>query len=380
MLKSIKDSPFSLTQKISNKECIVWLKRSNKYIVLDSKILELIKNKSSLSSKDFLVEITKSLNVSSGIAKKIDKDIVDLLIETKEIELKPFKKYTSKVKDCKLIQYYSFNDIILKICFENEQTKSLIHPKYSHLAIDNTNNYDVEYKIFNSDNKLFIFKNNQFVGSWKNTELHEFQGKFSMELICSFYNKTEHDWMGVFHASTISKDNRSIMFTGDSGNGKSTLVTLLMANGYNVIADDFSPVLRSDLKTYCFPSAISVKEKSFDLIEQLHPKLKSSNEYYINELKGHVKYLPPISKETSANCSGVVWVQYSEVAENSMKKISTQEALKKILPDAWVSKKEVNAKAFLKWIKKTAFYELNYSDNDKLISIINNYFSNLKKS
>jgi len=63
-----------------------------------------------------------------------------------------------------------------------------------------------------------------------------------------------------------------------------------------------------------------------------------------------------------------------------MKKISTQEALKKFLPDAWVSKKEVNAKAFLKWIKKTAFYELNYSDNYKLISIINNYFSNLKKS
>ena len=111
-------------------------------------------------------------------------------------------------------------------------------------------------------------------------------------------------------------------------------------------------------------------------MEQLHPELKSSNEYYINELKGHVKYLPPISKETSANCSGVVWVQYSEIAENSMKKISTQEALKKFLPDAWVSKKEVNAKAFLKWIKKTAFYELNYSDNDKLISIINNYFLN----
>ena len=70
---------------------------------------------------------------------------------------------------------------------------------------------------------LFI-KNNQIVGSWDiGTQLHEFQGKFSMELMCSFYNKTEHDWMGVFHASTISKNNRSIMFTGDSGNGKSTL-------------------------------------------------------------------------------------------------------------------------------------------------------------
>jgi len=62
-----------------------------------------------------------------------------------------------------------------------------------------------------------------------------------MELMCSFYNKNEHDWMGVFHASTISKNNHSVMFTGDSGNGKSTLVSILMANGYNVITDDTKP-------------------------------------------------------------------------------------------------------------------------------------------
>ena len=62
-----------------------------------------------------------------------------------------------------------------------------------------------------------------------------------------------------------------------------------------------------------------------------------------------------------------------------MKKVSIQDALKKILPDAWISNKEVNAKAFLKWIEKTAFYELNYSDNNKLIDIINSFFLELKK-
>ena len=34
-----------------------------------------------------------------------------------------------------------------------------------------------------------------------------------------------------------------------------------------------------------------------------------------------------------------------------MKKVSIQDALQKFLPDAWISNKEVNAKAFLKWIK-----------------------------
>lgn len=379
MVKSVKDLPFSITQKISKKDSIVWLKASNRYILLNSNILELIRNKSSLSLKDFLSHITESLNVSSKKAERINEDISELLLEAKEEELKIEIKHPESIKSCKLINYYSFNNIIIKVCFDSEQTKSLIHQKYRHLVVDHVNSYDVEYSVFNSDHSLFIYKNNQIVGSWDSTQLHEFQGKFSMELICCFYNKTEHDWMGVFHASTISKNNRSIMFTGDSGNGKSTLVSILMANGYNVIADDFSPVLRSDFKTYCFPSAISIKEKSFNLIEQLYPELISSNEYYINRIKGTVKYLPPISKETSANCSSVIWVKYAEGTESSLKKVSIQYALKKILPDAWISNKEVNAKAFLKWIEKTAFYELNYSDNNKLIDIINSFFLELKK-
>ena len=379
MVNSLKNLSFSIAQKISEEDSIVWLKKSNKYLVLNTNTLELIKKKSSLSSKDFLTLITESLNVDVSIAKKINKDISELLLESEELELKQNIKLSDPIKPCQLINYYSFNNTIIKVGFDSEETKSLIHQKYRHLAINHVNSYDVEYAIFNSGDTLFIYKNNQIVGSWDSTQLHEFQGKFSMELICSFYNKTEHDWMGVFHASTISKNNRSIMFTGDSGNGKSTLVSILMANGYNVIADDFSPVLRTDFKTYCFPSAISIKEKSFNLIEQLYPDFINYNEYYINELKGNVKYLPPISKETSANCTSVIWVKYTEGIESSMKKVSIQDALKKILPDAWISNKEVNAKAFLKWIEKTAFYELNYSDNNKLIDIINSYFLELKK-
>ena len=379
MVKSVKNLPFSIAQKISEEDSIVWLKKSNKYLVLNTNTLELIKKKSSLSSKDFLTLITESLHVDVSIAKKINKDISELLLESKELELKQNIKLSDPIKPCQLINYYSFNNTIIKVGFDSEETKSLIHQKYRHLATNHVNSYDVEYAIFNSGDTLFIYKNNQIVGSWDSTQLHEFQGKFSMELICSFYNKTEHDWMGVFHASTISKNNRSIMFTGDSGNGKSTLVSILMANGYNVIADDFSPVLRTDFKTYCFPSAISIKEKSFNLIEQLYPNFINYNEYYINELKGNVKYLPPISKETSANCTSVIWVKYTEGIESSIKKVSIQDALKKILPDAWISNKEVNAKAFLKWIEKTAFYELNYSDNNKLIDIINSCFLDLKK-
>jgi hypothetical protein len=68
------------------------------------------------------------------------------------------------------------------------------------------------------------------------------------------------------------------------------------------------------VKDLPFSMAISIKEKSYNLIEQLHPELKSSNEYYINELKSNFKYLTTISKEIGAKCSGLIWVQCAEAA------------------------------------------------------------------
>ena len=216
MVKTVKDFPFSIAQKISEEDSIVWLKESNKYIILNSTILALIKKKSALSSKDFIALIIESFQVNSIEAIKINKNISELLLEAKEVDLKKDTKHPDIVKSCELIQYYSFNDIIIKVCFDTEETKLLIHQKYSHLVVENKNICNVEFKIFNSNNTLFILKNNQVIGSWVSNQSHEFQGKFSMELICSFYNKTEHDWMGVFHASTISKNNHSVMFTGYS--------------------------------------------------------------------------------------------------------------------------------------------------------------------
>ena len=67
----------------------------------------------------------------------------------------------------------------------------------------------------------------------------------------------------------------------------------------------------------------------------------------------------------------VVWVKYNEIASNKIEEISKEEALKKFLPEAWISKKEINAKAFMNWVKNTDFYELNYNNNSKAITLIN---------
>ena len=362
--------------KISNDNYLVWLKSSNKYIVLDSKLLKLINDKPKFSENNFLNKISQSLNINLKKAKDIYTEINKLLLEFKQSNPVINKPIYQKILPCDIICFYKFNSITIKVCFDSEEVKALIDPKFHHLQISNSDSHDAEFSIFKSKKLIYIFKNKDCIGSWGYHEMHEFQGKFSMEFLCSTYNRSEHEWMGVFHASTISRNNQSVMFTGDSGNGKSTLVSILMANGYNIIADDFTPILRSDLKTYCFPTAISIKEKSFDLIQSMFPLIKDLDQYYIDDIKGNVKYLPPVTDIISANCKSVVWVNYGRNYNNNLEIISKETALQKFLPDAWISNKEINAKAFMNWVINTNFYELKYSDNKKLISLVDSLFLN----
>ncbi|MDB9922515.1 hypothetical protein OAC95_03240 [Polaribacter sp.] len=63
-----------------------------------------------------------------------------------------------------------------------------------------------------------------------------------MELIQAVHQNKEEDWIGVFHASAVGNSKKTVLFLGDSGNGKSTSLAILQANGFTCIADDFVPV------------------------------------------------------------------------------------------------------------------------------------------
>jgi len=70
MLTDINNINFSNFTIISKDNYIVWLKNANRYIVLDSKIFNLLNIKFELSQNDFLIEICKVLNIDSITAEK----------------------------------------------------------------------------------------------------------------------------------------------------------------------------------------------------------------------------------------------------------------------------------------------------------------------
>tara|TARA_B100001059_G_C17454564_1_gene389109 strand:- start:3 stop:374 length:372 start_codon:yes stop_codon:yes gene_type:complete len=97
-----------------------------------------------------------------------------------------------------------------------------------------------------------------------------------MLLLNIAHRKTDLNWMTVLHASAVQKNNKSLIFLGNSGSGKSSATTVLNLNGYELLADDFVPVEAASNLVYSFPAAISVKEQLIDSLQIFYPQLSKT--------------------------------------------------------------------------------------------------------
>lgn len=267
---------------------------------------------------------------------------------------------------------YQINNRLYAVEFGSERIEQLIHPKFAHLeTMDMDTPFDHCFQAFQSEGKFVLKVNGLVIGQWLPEEVHFFTGKFSMELMNRMVGKTEADWMAVFHASALRRENQCIMVLGPSGSGKSTLAALLMAKGYHLLADDFVPVDAASREVFFFPAAVSIKEKAFPQLIPLYPQLAAASEFYDPARNKTVRYLlpnPTIEVPLSAYpCKALVFVQYDKEMDLKIEKLSKVEAFQQLVPDSWISPLGENASGFLDWFLEMPCYALTYSDNEKMV-------------
>jgi hypothetical protein len=166
------------------------------------------------------------------------------------------------------------------------------------------------------------------------------------------------------------------MFPGDSGNGKSTLSAILLANGLDILSDDFLPVESSSGLICRFPAAISIKKQSYDLLKPCFPELENKEEHHNPFLNKTFRYLP--QKETnllSVPCKAFVFVKYQKDSGFSLTEMPREEAFSQLIPDSWISPEPENAKRFMNWFSSIPCFQLTYSDNNKMVQTIKNMLS-----
>ena len=371
----------SLLHKEVGEKTIVWFGPRNEYLILEH------------TTADILKEINKGTainQIAETLSKKLSipaKESVDFVLELERkfykeekierLEIVDSYKNTKRPENFEFIKFYKINDIVFKISFLSEKELSFIHPKFAHLSIDEVTDFKNNFEVFIKHNYIFLYVNNILIGSWDNANIHFFQGKFSMELIQKIHQKEEDKWLGVFHASAVSNGKKSILFLGDSGNGKSTSLALLQANGFTCLADDFVPINADNEEVYSFPAAISIKKNSLETLLPLYPELKNSAEYNFKRLNKIVRYLKPNNTNFLSHlpCKDLVFIKYEKNSALKFDKIAKINAFMQLVPDSWLSPIKENAQIFLDWFDSLNCYQITYSDNNEMIASVAKIFN-----
>ncbi|WP_341220914.1 hypothetical protein [Polaribacter atrinae] len=361
---------------------IVWFENSNEYLVLENTTADILKR---LSKGISVNEIAEAL--SKKLSVPLDRTI-DFIIDlekriyaphsNKESEIINDYRDIEKPKSFEFIKYYKVNNVVFKVSYLSEKELSLVHPKFAHLVVSDTSKFDYEFDVFINNKFIFLIVDKQLIGAWSRSDIHYFQGKFSMQFIQKIHQKEENQWMGVFHASAVSNEKKSILFLGDSGNGKSTSLALLQTNGFICLADDFVPIDIEKREVYSFPAAISIKKSSLKTLLPIYPELETTAEYNFTRLNKIVRYLKPNNTNYFSHlpCNDLIFIKYKKDAELSCEKISKIDAFQQLIPDSWISPKLENAQVFLDWFSSLNCYRLTYSNNEEMIATVSKIFNN----
>ncbi|GAB7257062.1 hypothetical protein [uncultured Polaribacter sp.] len=361
---------------------IVWFKNSNEYLVLENTTADILKRLSKgISVKEIATALAKKLQVP--LDKTIDfiLDLEKKIYANKSIInntiINDYRDVT-KPTSFEFTKYYKINNEVYKVEFNSEYELYLVHPKFAHLETKESKDIDAIFTVFLNNNFVFFYIDNNFIGAWNKKDIHYFQGKFSMELIQKIHKRKENEWMGVFHASAVSNGKKSILFLGDSGNGKSTSLALLQANGYTCLADDFVPIDIKQNEVFSFPASISIKKNSLKTLLPIYPELEKSAEFHFKRLNKIVRYLEPNNNNFLAHlpCEDLVFIKYEKNSDISFSKISKIEAFQQLVPDSWLSPIKENAALFLDWFSNINCYQITYADNEKMINAVSKIFEN----
>ncbi|WP_047550976.1 hypothetical protein [Psychroserpens sp. Hel_I_66] len=368
-------------QSIGN-SFILWFQSSNTYAVISAEAYRILKIY--LQSKS-VKEFGESLCIQDHNQKDRYQELyIELTTFLKtsntEDELLTEEHFDDiKIPDKLISRSYDFGNKKIKLLFGSPKIEQLFHPQLAHCSETSETSEGIIFSIFEVDGYLLLYKDQTCIYSCPVKDYYLLQGRFALELTSVIHNKDSDKWLATFHASTVCNSNEAVMLIGDSGNGKSTLSAILMANGFDLLSDDFTPFYFEDLSVYRYPAAISIKEGAFLPVENNIKGFKSLPTYYNGPKRINIKYVPP-SKDFKSSikklpCNKIVSVKYSKDCHSTFKKVSEENILRILIPDSWISPKQEHAKQFLNWLSTIEFYELNYSDNDFAIQSLRSLMS-----
>jgi HprK-related kinase A len=103
----------------------------------------------------------------------------------------------------------------------------------------------------------------------------------------------------LLHASSVEKDGKVLIMTGESGSGKSTLSALLGAQGWRFMGDEFALIDPISGDVHPFPRPVSLKNEAITVMRALLPSTRFGP-VQLATAKGDICHLIPDSAAIAA--------------------------------------------------------------------------------
>ncbi len=371
-----------LVKEVEGKRWL-WFKNTNNYLQLEEgvfQVFEKLQQEKSIDEVEIWCE--NNFQLSEEDAKDAVEDILnftseqlqeDSAIKNQKFDnnlfIMPPSYFSSKT--------YRFNGVYFKLSYGDAKIETMFHPLFAHLEAPIATADYRDLKLFLDDETYVLNLDGEFTGSWIKKEDHVFKGQVFMALLNHAYGKSEKDWLGVLHASAVGDDESSVLFLGDSGNGKSTASAIVLASGLSLVADDFVPVDTLG-QVLAFPAAISVKKQALEFLSKRFPELLKAKEYELKAMNKTVRYLAPkiIIGKPTRKVKALVFIQFTKEVDFELQKMDKHKAFQHLVVDAWLSPEEENARFFLDWIADLPCYRLRYSNNEKMVDAVKKLLAN----
>lgn len=268
---------------------------------------------------------------------------------------------------------YQIGNQFFRFIYRDQYLKDLVHPLFSHQETKSHLTNCTVFELWNTGNKDALLVNNTVSYEFSIEEIENFQGAVYMEILNALHGKVSSDWMGVLHASAVTDGGGAVLFTAPSGSGKSSIALLMMAEGFNILSDDFVPVAIKNPEIYHFPAGISVKKSAGHFLQEFISQpniaiLLANNETEV--------YLPTGENGLLCNvpAKAIVFVKYDPETEYELKRESNLQVMNLLIEQSWIAGTPEAAEAFLSWYFTLPVYTLRYSDNQKAVEGISGLF------
>ncbi|MCE1200355.1 MAG: hypothetical protein LWW85_15420 [Marinilabiliales bacterium] len=360
----------------------LWFHNSHRFVLVEEPVHDVIQqfhkrlNKTEIYKilrskyKDPKFELHAFIKETFYILRQLNKK-VRTVSKTEEIE-KVAPPLAYDFSHC-----YRLGKKVIKIDYQEVQLHRLIHPTLFPLETFHPAKIHHTIQCFAAQNLLCATLDHKMREIFDLQEMEYFKGAISLRLYSLLYKYPITGWMCTLHASGVSLNNQAVIFSAAAGSGKSTVAAILKAHGFEYIADDFIATSPTG-NVYPFPSAISVKEGSFKTLKPFYPDLKSKTPVRTTSGK-MVRYLPvqDISNryKTGIPVKCIVFVHYDAGSGLSMSRINKKMALQRLLEETWINPKPAMVAAFFDWIERMPFYQISYSDQEEMVSVVKKILS-----